>query len=86
MEGFVCAADEAAWWSSSSSSLFRIIVQPGGKAEWWVLRSLDLKYSPPKTGWTVRVWPLGRWTIDCGIVVEIVLVSCAYYALAVLFW
>ena len=36
------------------------MVQPGGKIEWWILRSLALKERPAKTGETVIVCPLGK--------------------------
>lgn len=38
-------------------------VHPAGKMLPWTLSSLDLKKKPPKTGKTVRFWPLGRCTI-----------------------
>ena len=48
--------------SLSLSMDSRMMVQPGGKMEWWMLRSLALKERPAKTGETVMVCPLGRWT------------------------
>ena len=39
-----------------------MIVQPGGKTEWWMFRSLGLNARPAKTGDTVIVWPLGKCT------------------------
>ena len=30
--------------------------------EWWMFRSLALKERPAKTGETVVVWPLGRYS------------------------
>lgn len=37
-------------------------VHPAGKTLPWRLSSLDLKKKPPKTGKTVKFWPLGRCT------------------------
>ena len=36
--------------------------------EWWMFRSLALKERPAKTGETVMVCPLGRWTTVGAIV------------------
>jgi hypothetical protein len=38
-------------------------VHPAGKTLPWRLSSLDLKKKPPKTGRTVKFWPLGRCTM-----------------------
>ena len=40
-----------------------MMVHPAGNTELCRLRSLALKKRPPKTGVTVRVWPLGRCTV-----------------------
>ena len=47
-------------------SELRTTVQPGGKGEWELIKSLALKKRPPKTGVTVRLWPLGKWTMLTG--------------------
>ncbi len=36
--------------SSTSSSVCKFTVHPGGIAEWWRSRFVDLKLKPPKTG------------------------------------
>ena len=48
--------------SSSPSMDSRMMVQPGGKMDWCMFRSLALKERPAKTGETVIVCPLGRCT------------------------
>lgn len=47
--------------TSLGFSVLMMIVQPGGKVGFcWTLKSADLNVTPPNTGETVKVRPLGK--------------------------